>query len=1517
MYVRHSRWPVWMLLSAFLFISLLLITQNVAFAGEPDVPLQVHDAITTCTDSQQPVGMVSGGAGTATGTGTFQLTIPGTPLKAYLYWSGSDDTNQNGGDPNVTFSEDSTSHAISAGPADTYGPSLWDSPSVHFDYTYRVDVTSYVHQGTHTYTLSGLEGFDVALYGTSLVVRYSKPAGSWPQYAAFASGQDLAEGDNGPSSGAGTLPIVYTFDDADISRVITLTTLAGGVQSGDDTEFWVQTGSGTPPTFSYSGDKDIYDTGTLLTSDALGSNNGAVWDNVSVTTAVPAGATWLAFQVRSATPNTPQLNWVGEMAQMDAACPRVAIQKTLTQPTDGTAVVGETVTYTLIITNTGNETLVTLPLTDAYDGTYLTYVSASPTPDSSGGGTIVWNDLTSAIGNLTPGNSATVTISFVAANASAPNHVTNTATISGAQDDEGDQAPDVSDDDTALVINSPGLNLTKSLQTPVGGVATVGDPVVFRILLENSGNTTITTLPLRDTYNSTCLTYVSANPTPDSVVAGQLDWNNLGPLAPSNSVEVTVNFTAAQPCNPAVNTASVHDAVDQNGDPVSAPDSSAQVIIVAPTATPTPTPTFTNTPTATLTPTPTPTSASTPTWTPTRASTGTPTPTPCYRGISGTVYEDANRNGALDSGEIGIGGVLVTLQGPVNAQTVTYNNGTYAFVGLSPGDYQITISVPAGWVSTSPNPLYVTMPADACHQITDQNFGLATETTGTPTPTPTITPTPTPTPTGVLTPTPTWTPTLTPTPTPTITPTPTPTWTPTLTPTATSIPTDTPTPTPTTSSPLPTPTPTAGVCIEPPDSYEVDNTMSAANLIFINEPPQDHTLHQVGDEDWVKFEGVVAQQYVITAQNVGSASNVTMELIDSTTSNVVASGDTSITFIPQHRRIYYLRIRPKTPDAVGCYTNYTVKVAAQPQITACTLVDGYEEDNRWEDAKPIPLDGSPAFHNFDVFADQDWHYFPAQAGTTYTITTFNLVPPTDTVLELYDTDGTTLLVLNDDAASVTNFSSKFGGTALSSGLASQIVWTAPSTGRYYFMVRDYTAQGHCSTYEVKLEAGPGQYKVHVPIVEPPRATPTPQPGGCIDGYKIDALHVGLPGWRIHAHPLGANTPLLTTTTDGTGYFRFENLTPGRWVLYEEMQEGWVPVTVPQFDAPVYSGPDCTRVRFKNRQATPTPTPTSSPYPTMAPTPTATTVSNSATLPYLITGGFDHVKGIAINKRLNRVYVASRDNNTLYVFNGRNDQGIAAIPVCREPFGVAVNDNNNKVYVACFAANKVAVIDGGSNTLKATINVGREPSWLAVQPLTNQVYVVAHGEDHIYQIDSTTDRITHIIGSDGGGPWGLAVNPALNRLYVGTRDSGIITTIDLSAHQVIHSQMFRPFSSGSPYSLAFNQQTKQLYVVGGANYAQVAVIKARWDGLQRQGLIAIDPSGYNGGGGLAVNSATNHVFVTSSISNSVAVIDGNTNTVIATFTTGNDPFAVAVNSNTNKVYIGNRSGQSVWVGEDNF
>ncbi|MEM7531345.1 MAG: SdrD B-like domain-containing protein [Chloroflexota bacterium] len=83
---------------------------------------------------------------------------------------------------------------------------------------------------------------------------------------------------------------------------------------------------------------------------------------------------------------------------------------------------GTTVTFTIRITNTGTVPITSLPLTDTYDTTYLTYVGLRTTPTSdstANSGQIVWSDLTQTAPNgfgqdFGPGDVWDVMVEFVA-----------------------------------------------------------------------------------------------------------------------------------------------------------------------------------------------------------------------------------------------------------------------------------------------------------------------------------------------------------------------------------------------------------------------------------------------------------------------------------------------------------------------------------------------------------------------------------------------------------------------------------------------------------------------------------------------------------------------------------------------------------------------------------------------------------------------------------------------------------------------------------------------------------------------------------------------------------------------------------------------------------------------------------------------------------------------------------------------------------------------------------------------
>ena len=83
--------------------------------------------------------------------------------------------------------------------------------------------------------------------------------------------------------------------------------------------------------------------------------------------------------------------------------------------------------------------------------------------------------------------------------------------------------------------------------------------------------------------------------------------------------------------------------------------------------------------------------------------------------INGLIFQDADLDGRFDNGEVGIGGVVISLyrQGSFLASTVTSGDGHYAFTNLLAGQYRICATTPEGFVPT----------ASPCREVTLKRGG--------------------------------------------------------------------------------------------------------------------------------------------------------------------------------------------------------------------------------------------------------------------------------------------------------------------------------------------------------------------------------------------------------------------------------------------------------------------------------------------------------------------------------------------------------------------------------------------------------------------------------------------------------------------------------------------------------------------------------------------------------------------------------------------------------------------------
>ena len=179
------------------------------------------------------------------------------------------------------------------------------------------------------------------------------------------------------------------------------------------------------------------------------------------------------------------------------------------------------------------------------------------------------------------------------------------------------------------------------------------------------------------------------------------------------------------------------------------------------------------------------------------------------------------------------------------------------------------------------------------------------------------------------------------------------------------------------------------------------------------------------------------------------------------------------------------------------------------------------------------------------------------------------------------------------------------------------------------------------------------------------------------------------------------------------------------------------------------------------------------------------------------------RGVAIDPRTGRIYVANSWTNDVSVIDGKTLQTIATVPVGLQPMDVAINQEG-EVFVANSASDNVAVLDGTNARLQRVIALNPRPLGMAVHPGTGRLYVACAGTNSVAVLEA--DRfITEV--PVGLHPIEVTLSPdgdmlyALN--YVGGSLSLVLTGDDRVLRTVNVGQL--------PRGLALSPETGQLFV----------------------------------------------------------------------------------------------------------
>ena len=277
----------------------------------------------------------------------------------------------------------------------------------------------------------------------------------------------------------------------------------------------------------------VIDNATITSFDTTSTNGGIVADNGGGTFSYtpPVGFIGIdTFTYTLCDDDTPaSCSTATVTITVEAGSSDLVTGKSVSVPLSGVDYVeGETIIYTLTVTNNGPDAATGVSLTDLLPAG-ITYVS----DDGMGAynsGSGLW-----AIGNIA--NGATSTLNITATVDVGTGGLTITNTTTAATGDQSDPGPSVDDLDEPITVNNDSdVVLTKVVDN---STPNEGDTVTYTITATNNGQAEATSLVVTDTMDPG-LTFVSA--TPSSGTYTNPAWT-IGNLANGQTETLTITAT--------------------------------------------------------------------------------------------------------------------------------------------------------------------------------------------------------------------------------------------------------------------------------------------------------------------------------------------------------------------------------------------------------------------------------------------------------------------------------------------------------------------------------------------------------------------------------------------------------------------------------------------------------------------------------------------------------------------------------------------------------------------------------------------------------------------------------------------------------------------------------------------------------------------------------------------------------------------------------------------------------------
>ena len=173
-------------------------------------------------------------------------------------------------------------------------------------------------------------------------------------------------------------------------------------------------------------------------------------------------------------------------------------------------------------------------------------------------------------------------------------------------------------------------------------------------------------------------------------------------------------------------------------------------------------------------------------------------------------------------------------------------------------------------------------------------------------------------------------------------------------------------------------------------------------------------------------------------------------------------------------------------------------------------------------------------------------------------------------------------------------------------------------------------------------------------------------------------------------------------------------------------------------------------------------------------------------------------GLDIDDKAGRLYVVTKENNSLYVIDLNTKRAAKPLTLSAEAYTCVLSPDRSLLYISIWGGGKLFVFDTRQEVVTDSINVGRNPNDICVTKNGKYVFVANSVDNTVSVIDATSRKVVETLNTalypdapSGSTTNSVALSGDDKTLYIANADNNCLAVFDVSEPGASRSKGFIP------------------------------------------------------------------------------------------------------------------------------